>query len=91
MCPDCRRPLVELSKYRRVIDGDAAVGDAIDIPRRYNPASEVFFLFAVFDAMLDSIFVMAHKSKAKKLCARELPGFPNSLVCASCLFLLRRK
>lgn len=91
LCPECRRPMVELAKYQRVIDGDSLVGDAIPLPSRFNPGGRVFFFFAIIDLILDSIFMMAHKTKAKKLCARELPGFPNSIVCTQCLFVVRRK
>ena len=88
-CPECRRPMVELAKYQRAIDGDSILGDATPAP--IGPAGRAFFLLSIFDFVLDAISMALHQSKAKKLCARELPQFPNSLICPKCLFLIRRK
>lgn len=90
-CPECRRPMVELVKYQRVIDGDSVVGDDNPVPMPWDRSGQVFFLFGIIDFIMGSIEMAVHKAKAKKIFARELPAYPNSLVCTQCLFVLRRK
>jgi hypothetical protein len=96
-CPECRRILVEVRGFSRALSLDAGVDSSVGIE---NPmmmygygrrGEEVFFLFELFNSLLDGIFGFFHKQKARRLCRKLLREAPNSLICASCLFVYRRK
>ena len=93
-CPECRRILVDVAAFSRSIGLDAEMGQELSSPfNAYggaNRAGAVFFLFDLFNGMIDRIFGLFYKQKARKLCLQLLREAPNSLICASCLFVYRR-
>ena len=96
-CPDCRRILVEVRGFSRALGLDAGVDTSVGYESpitMYGYASrgeEVFILFEVFNALFDGVLGFFHKLKARRLCRKLLREAPNSLICASCLFVYRRK
>ena len=93
-CPECRRILVDVVSFSRSMGLDAEMGQELSSPFHtyggVNRAGAVFFLFDLFNSMIDSIFGLFHKQKARKLCLQLLREAPKSLICASCLFVYRR-
>jgi hypothetical protein len=85
---------VEVAAFSRAIGLDAEVGQELSSPFNtyggVNRAGATFFLFDLLNSMIDSVFGLFHKQKARKLCRQLLREAPNSLICASCLFVYRR-
>jgi len=92
ICPHCRRVMVDLASLDDAAGRDAAgnsTGSGYASPR--NAAGSVFLFFGVIDVIMDILFSIFHRRKVKRLCQTVLPQWPKSLVCASCLFVMRRK
>ena len=97
ICPDCRRPMVELHKMADV-SGNDALGIDGGMGGFGNPYSSVgrgMILFDMFVQLIDfafgSLIAAGRGRKLKRLAAATLPQFPRSLICPSCFFLLRRR
>jgi hypothetical protein len=87
MCPDCKRLMVRLDRYETAIDahGAEAAGGG------FTPVTRMTIGFLMFDWLINALFAWRHRAKSRKLCAEVLPNYPNSMVCAYCLFLYRRR
>jgi hypothetical protein len=98
LCPDCRRPLVPVRTFARALGLDTTVlGDDFTSPLdgsgEIDGAGATIFAFEVVNAAIDGVLNWLHRQKAKRLCRRLLAENPRTknLICASCLFVYRRK
>jgi len=97
ICPDCRRPMIELDKMARAANGDAVGLDAGDgyFGNMYSGAGRSILALELFFQMIDMLFGSIRTAfrarKLRKLAAETLPQFPRSVICPVCFFLLRRK
>jgi len=93
-CPDCHRIMVDLSRYGDTEDigGGLDSSDLSGYGYGYGQsAGEIFFLFAIFGAIFESIGAAFRRARLRRICRRVLPEYPRSLICPSCLFLARRR
>jgi len=97
MCPDCRRPMIELDKMARAARDDAEGLDLGDgyFGNMYSGAGRSILALELFFQMIDMLFGSIRAAfrvrKLQKLAAENLPQFPRSLICPACFFLLRRR
>jgi hypothetical protein len=79
--------MVKLADYELAIDahGPEAAGGG------FVPVSRGTVWFLLLDGLTNLLFAWHHRAKARKLCKAILPDHPKSLVCAACLFVLRRR
>jgi uncharacterized protein YbaR (Trm112 family) len=98
VCPDCRRPLVPVRSFAQALGLDTTVladdfASPMDHSGELDGPGATLFAFQVLNAMVDGVLGWFHKLKAKRLCRRLLEENPRTktLICASCLFVYRRK
>jgi hypothetical protein len=87
MCPDCRRPLVELSKFAAVLDNDAMLRDNFSTPFGY--AGRTMLILELIDIMINNIAWTFRRQKIINIINKTLPDYPHAEICANCLFILR--
>lgn len=90
LCPECLRVMVQLADYAETPDiGPGINNDNMMWP---NPTvGELTFGFALVDWMVESVSSAIRRVRLRGICRRDLATFPGSLICPSCLHLLRRK
>jgi len=89
ICPSCRRPMVDLAGYDLAVRRDVERTDGF---RPKNRAGIPVFLFlGLLNWLTDSAVQWLRIRKVDRLCRQELPPYPKSLICPSCLSILRRK
>jgi hypothetical protein len=88
MCPDCRRPLVELASFAHVMDNDGMLRDSFASP--IGMGGRTLLFLQLFDMLLDNIIWLFRREQIKRIIRTTLPDYPNAQICANCLFLLKR-
>lgn len=80
--------MVDMVRYESAIDSDFNLdGDLNPFTRE----GRVFFLFDLVNLAFDRIYSGIHKRKARRIFQEVLPQHPKSLICAGCLFYLKRQ
>ena len=97
LCPECRRVMVDLSRYAAAVDNDATGLDGENHPmgNMFTSTGRDIILIEMIMGAINFVFggIIAanRRRKVKKMAQDILPQFPKSQICPACLFVLKLK